>query len=140
LLIAGEGSELPALKRLAVGLRVSDSIQWLGHLDQAGVADSLARSQTLVLPSTAEVWGLVVNEAIAAGLQVVVSSRCGVAAELQGIPGAYTADPDARSLSLAMSAAEADWSGFRYDSPFNVRMSPSAMASNVAAALRDWSK
>jgi glycosyltransferase involved in cell wall biosynthesis len=36
----------------------------------------------LVLPSVSDQWGLVVNEAMAAGLPVLVSSRCGCAPDL----------------------------------------------------------
>jgi 1,2-diacylglycerol 3-alpha-glucosyltransferase len=41
-----------------------------------------AFARCFVLPSTREPWGLVVNEAMAAGLPVVVSSRCGCAEDL----------------------------------------------------------
>jgi glycosyltransferase involved in cell wall biosynthesis len=40
----------------------------------------------LVHPSTTEQWGLVVNEAMASGLPVVVSERCGCVPELL-VPG-----------------------------------------------------
>ena len=45
--------------------------------------------------STSEQWGLVVNEAMASGLPVIVSNRCGCAPELveEGING-FTFDPD----------------------------------------------
>lgn len=44
--------------------------------------------------STSEQWGLVVNEAMAAGLPVLVSNRCGCAADLvrEGVNG-FTFDP-----------------------------------------------
>jgi glycosyltransferase involved in cell wall biosynthesis len=47
-----------------------------------------------VHPSTIEQWGLVVNEAMAAGLPVIVSERCGCAPDLveDGVNG-YTFDP-----------------------------------------------
>jgi glycosyltransferase involved in cell wall biosynthesis len=48
----------------------------------------------LVLPSTSEPWGLVVNEAMAAGLPVLVSQHCGCVPELvqPGVNG-YVCDP-----------------------------------------------
>ena len=44
--------------------------------------------------STTEPWGLVVNEAMASGLPVLVSNRCGCAADLvrEGVNG-FTFDP-----------------------------------------------
>jgi hypothetical protein len=44
--------------------------------------------------STVEQWGLVVNEAMASGLPVLVSNRCGCAADLvrEGVNG-FTFDP-----------------------------------------------
>jgi glycosyltransferase involved in cell wall biosynthesis len=58
----------------------------------------------LVLPSISEPWGLVVNEALAAGLPVIVSHRCGCVPELvrSGVNG-YICDPfDVDSLTRGM--------------------------------------
>lgn len=51
-------------------------------------------SSCLVLPSISETWGLVVNEAMAAGLPVLVSERCGCVPELvqPGVNG-YVCNP-----------------------------------------------
>lgn len=48
-----------------------------------------------ILPSLIEPWGLVVNEALAAGLPVIVSENCGCAPDLvkEGVNG-YTVHPD----------------------------------------------
>jgi len=53
------------------------------------------------LPSRREPWGLVVNEAMAAGLPVIVSNRCGCAADLveHGVNG-FLFEPD-RNEELA---------------------------------------
>ena len=58
-----------------------------------------ALAKAFVHPSTTEQWGLVVNEAIASGLPVIVSERCGCAPELVQDNG-FTFDPtDERELS-----------------------------------------
>jgi len=53
-----------------------------------------ARAGAFVHASTTEQWGLVVNEAMASGLPVIVSNRCGCAADLvqEGVNG-FTFDP-----------------------------------------------
>jgi glycosyltransferase involved in cell wall biosynthesis len=58
--------------------------------DQLPVYYGLANA--FVHASTAEQWGLVVNEAIASGLPVIVSNRCGCAPELVNGNG-FTFDP-----------------------------------------------
>jgi glycosyltransferase involved in cell wall biosynthesis len=56
--------------------------------------------------STTEQWGLVVNEAMAAGLPVIVSDRCGCAPVLvrEGINGHSFAPDNLDALAAAMRA------------------------------------
>ena len=58
--------------------------------DELPVYYGLAKA--FVHASTAEQWGLVVNEAAASGLPVIVSNRCGCAPELVNDNG-FTFDP-----------------------------------------------
>lgn len=59
-----------------------------GFLNQSEIPAALVASDCLVLPSDyGETWGLVVNEAIAAGLPAIASDRCGCAADLAAPQG-----------------------------------------------------
>lgn len=57
-------------------------VHWLPRQGPAGMARAYGLASALVLPSKSETWGLVVNEAMAAGLPVIVSDRCGCVPEL----------------------------------------------------------
>ena len=59
------------------------------------VPEYLALSDVLVLPSYSEPWGLVVNEAMACGLPVIVSEKCGCAVDLvKNRENGFTFSPD----------------------------------------------
>lgn len=82
LLLAGDGPEGDALKQLAKGSAFADDVRFLGHRSARELVPVYAFAKGFVLPSTREPWGLVVNEAMAASLPVIVSSRCGCAEDL----------------------------------------------------------
>ena len=79
LLIVGDGSMRERVKRAAAD---ESHIVYLGGKDFVGVIESFAVSDIAVLPSTFEPWGLVVNEAMAAGLPVIASDRVGCVDDL----------------------------------------------------------
>jgi len=61
-----------------------------GFLNQSEISKAYAVADVVVLPSEAwETWGLVVNEATAAGVPTVVSDRCGCADDF-GAKNPYT--------------------------------------------------
>ncbi|WP_080239448.1 glycosyltransferase family 4 protein [Spirosoma rigui] len=80
--LLGDGPEQPLLEQLIKTLNLTDSVQLLPGRPWFTVPDILALANVLVLPSTSEPWGLVVNEAMACGLPVLVSSRCGCVPDL----------------------------------------------------------
>ena len=54
-------------------------VEMVGFLQPAALADLMARSSCLVLPSAFEPWGVTVHEAALAGMPLVVSSSVGAA-------------------------------------------------------------
>lgn len=82
LVLVGDGPESPALQEQAARSPYAPDIHFAGHKGSAKLLPYYAFASCFVLPSTREPWGLVVNEAMACGLPVVVSSRCGCADDL----------------------------------------------------------
>src|SRR5262249_3623602 len=72
LMIAGSGGLERFVRDAAASLR---SVHYLGQLSGEQVWQAYAAADVFVLPSRREPWGLVVNEAMAAGLPVIVSEN-----------------------------------------------------------------
>lgn len=94
LVLAGDGPELGELRSLVESLGLVSEVVFVGFRDYRELPAFYQRAEWFVLPSTSEPWGLVVNEALASGLPVLVSVRCGCATELvrEGHNG-WTFDP-----------------------------------------------
>lgn len=112
LTIAGDGPLKFELVQLSKILQIENSIHFVGHKNQEQVANLHVNSNTLVLSSTNEVWGLVVNEALASGLHVVVSDKCGSADFVKGMEGVYVSTTDPISIQQALQKSSADWNGY----------------------------
>ncbi len=82
LVLVGDGPERAALESQAAQTGFATSIHFAGHKSSSELPAYYAAAGCFVLPSTREPWGLVVNEAMACGLPVIVSSRCGCADDL----------------------------------------------------------
>jgi glycosyltransferase involved in cell wall biosynthesis len=63
-------------------LRLGGQVNFAGLKTAKETVLYYAFAGCFVLPSTREPWGLVVNEAMASGLPVIVSSRCGCVEDL----------------------------------------------------------
>jgi glycosyltransferase involved in cell wall biosynthesis len=75
--ILGDGPLRQELESLAAELGVADLVDFRGHVDSARVSEAMRRSLALLLPSTSEQFGLVVNEAFANALPAIISRQCG---------------------------------------------------------------
>lgn len=94
LVLCGDGELRDRLHKLAGSLGISARVHWPGFVQYPDLPKYYALADAFILASTTEQWGLVVNEAMAAGLPVLVSERCGCAPDLvrEGENG-WTFDP-----------------------------------------------
>lgn len=79
LLIVGDGSLRGEVEQAQES---NGRIRYLGWQDTNGVRGAMASADVAVVPSSFEPWGLVVNEAMAAGLPVIASDRVGAVEDL----------------------------------------------------------
>jgi glycosyltransferase involved in cell wall biosynthesis len=94
LILLGDGPLRPELESLATDLELEGSLQMPGFVQYPDLPRWYARASCFVHASMIEPWGLVVNEAMACGLPVLVSRPCGCATDLvhEGVNG-WTFDP-----------------------------------------------
>jgi glycosyltransferase involved in cell wall biosynthesis len=75
--ILGDGPLRSKLEALAAQLGIADWVDFRGNVSSEQVSETMRRSLALLLPSTSEQFGLVVNEAFANALPAIVSHNCG---------------------------------------------------------------
>jgi glycosyltransferase involved in cell wall biosynthesis len=110
LVIVGPGPLQQEMESRVAAERLGGLVHLKGASDYATLPIYYGLAQALVLPSVSEPWGLVVNEAMASGLPVVVSKRCGCARNLvqEGRNG-FTFDPfDVAAIADAMRRISSD--------------------------------
>jgi phosphatidylinositol alpha 1,6-mannosyltransferase len=105
LVIAGDGPELPALRRRATG-----EVRFLGNMHRRlELPELYASADAFVFASTTETLGLVVLEAMASGLPVLAAPVGGVADNLRhGVNGLAFAAGDAGELAQLMARVADD--------------------------------
>ena len=92
--LVGYGPLEHALRDLAEELGILKIVDFAGGRQQADLPMVFRSSDVLILPSTSETWGVVVNEAMLSGLPVAVSARCGCAADLVKPQTGWIFSPD----------------------------------------------
>src|ERR1700722_18565627 len=103
LVFVGDGQARERLELEAA--RVSPgTIQFAGFAQREELAIYYALAEMLILPTYTDTWGLVVNEAMACGLPVILSRAAGCAADLlkENWNGLLIESMDISSLSAAM--------------------------------------
>ena len=113
LVLVGDGPARPELERNFAGLPVN----FMGYLSGKRLSQAYASADIFVFPSGLETFGLVVNEAMAAGLPVVASRVGGVADIVsEGVNGYTFRSGDTAMLlegvrKIASSRENIEWMG-----------------------------
>jgi len=103
----GDGDDRAALEEMANPLGAA--VTFAGYQDQEAVAEALAASDALVLPSFAEGLPVVLMEALAAGKPVICTQVAGVGELVQnGVSGYIVPASDTQSLSDRIGALADD--------------------------------
>lgn len=97
-MVGGEPSPEFLQKREEMGLV---HVHFVGFRDKKALAKYYRAADVLAMPTREDIWGLVVNEAMACGLPVVSTNRCVAALELvaEGINGCLVPAEDAVALA-----------------------------------------
>ncbi|MFM5884203.1 MAG: glycosyltransferase [Novosphingobium sp.] len=118
LTLVGAGALEATMRQRIDRLGIADMVDFTGFLDSPGVSRTLGASLALILPSTCEQWGLVVNEALALRLPVIVSQFVGARDLLVRQPhsglvvDAYSVEAIAAAMAY-VAADEARWESMR---------------------------
>ena len=109
LVLAGDGPLLAELEDSVRQLSLHGAVHFAGMQPTAALPLFYAFASCFILPSVREPWGLVVNEAMASGLPVLVSTHCGCAPDLvHNAQNGFLVDPlDEKAMAGRMSAIEA---------------------------------
>lgn len=110
LVILGDGEQRPRLECLLKEHGVEDKVLLPGFKQYHELPVYYGLASAFIHASTSEQWGLVVNEAMASGLPVLVSNRCGCAPDLvQDSVNGFAFDPfDVEVLAGLMTKIATD--------------------------------
>ncbi len=105
LVIVGDGEERPRLEAWCRETGLSESVVFAGFQNQSALPAFLELADVFVLPSRHEPWGLIVNEAMAAGCPCIVSTDVGSHADLitDGIEGFVYPTGNIPALTAALA-------------------------------------
>ena len=105
LVFAGDGVSKKELAQRAKGIGPG-TVCFPGFAQREDLAGLYALAEALVLPTHSDTWGLAVNEAMACGLPIIVSSVAGCSADLveDGWNGYVVPPRDSEKLSVAIAS------------------------------------
>lgn len=136
LVVLGEADERPRWQNKAKDLGVAPRVRFEGFVDASRVAEVLGGADLMLLPSRSDPWGLVVNEAMAAGCPVVTSPFPGVVEDLLAFRAGESVPLDvttwAATISTLLLAPARRASMVQGARAFVLAHSPAACAAGLA--------
>lgn len=140
LLLVGSGELEPDIRSQIAALGLVDRIELTGFLQADGVARILADGLALVLVSKEEQWGLVVNEALAFNLPVIVSENVGARDLLvRNLVNGYVIESGSvDGLARAMFAMAQDEAGWRAMVEHSRALAPAGHTDRFADAVSSF--
>ena len=96
-LVVGQAREQDYFNRIKHAIRqnkVSDNVELLGHINHFQLARELEKASVFLLPSRQENSPMAIAEAMAAGVPVVVSDRCGMPYMVEEGKTGYLVNPE----------------------------------------------
>lgn len=105
LVIAGpdQGGQQTVLQALAERLGVANRITWTGMISGSIKWGALATSEVFVLPSHQENFGIVVAEALACKLPVIISNKVNIWREIESYQAGFVCDDSIESTQSALN-------------------------------------
>lgn len=142
LVIAGSGEEEPAVRAFLRKEALENNVHLPGFLEYQAIGDWYGLAKAFIHPARHEQWGLVVNEAMASGLPVLVSNSCGCYPELvvEGVNGFGFSPTEPRQLAhllLRFSSGRVDLDSMGRAALVHIQnFSPEHFASGLLSAVR----
>ncbi|MFC2141355.1 glycosyltransferase family 4 protein [Acidobacteriota bacterium] len=75
--LVGDGPDLSRMKELAITMGVEDAVVFDGYKQKNELPDYFAQSDCFLFPTEHDIWGLVLVEAMAAGIPCISSIKAG---------------------------------------------------------------
>ena len=97
LVIAGEPKKAEYFNRVKQSIEqygIGDKVELMGHINHAQLGHELARASVFLLPSRQENSPMAIAEAMAAGVPVVTSNRCGMPYMVRDGESGFLVDPN----------------------------------------------
>lgn len=103
--IVGDGSDRAALEAMVERLGLKEHVRFHGHLQREELPALMANATLFLFQTDFDIWGLTLNEAMAAGLPVICSPNAGASADLirEGETGFIDDFSDAESSAALIS-------------------------------------